>query len=219
MNEMVMTSPDESRIVRWKARYGQIWSVELEEIVCFYHGLSALEYMAADQLREKMPDRDWNLAVARIGLLFPTAEDLELTGSLVHLTDLILDVTVPMADDLKARITEARQAAPEMIQKNFPLSVAIHMSSQMPGLNIMELAKLPGDYLLTLAAMVEQMTGNAFLNVFLKQTAAQQRRPAEAKKPPAEEMQIDPSTINTMADDLTRLVQAERAAHAEQSHG
>jgi hypothetical protein len=160
-----LTQPNELQLLDWKSKYGAIHIIELEGIAIYYRSLSPIELQSYHDLSEKMPHLDWNECLYRLAVLYPEDPQFELPGSPVALANAIIDASAPVDPETGNFVmNDVREWANRVSKENGAIALAVIIANNYPSLDLIELLKMPMDYLLQLAALLEIVLGRSLFD-------------------------------------------------------
>ena len=159
-------------IAQWKADFGSVFLLEIEEYSIYYRTLTAWEIQSIldlyDQNKAKV---DIEHAVCVFGVLDPLPlPSFNKPGSITTLSDDIWNKSVPRQTETEAMITKSREWAENSIDKNYNLVISGIMCKLLPSLDITRLLDLPTNKLIKLGVVIEKLSGTLFLNGQLSST-------------------------------------------------
>ena len=152
-------------IPQWKADFGSVYLIEIENFSVYYRALTAWEIQSIldlyDQNKAKV---DIEHAVCVFGILDPTPlPSFEKPGSITSLSEDIWSKSVPGKEDMDAMIIKNREWAEASIDKNYNLVIVGIMCKLLPSLDLASLLDLPTTKLIKLGVIIEKLTGTEFL--------------------------------------------------------
>ena len=150
--------PLDEQLVRFKAKYGTIGLLTIEEVPVYYRTLTPFEITALSELEKSMPEKDWMDTVLKIAVLHPEILDFKLAGSIFVIHNAIMNTSLPVKDDGFFEVEEYRAWAEEVTKSNAALLLAVRITNLYPAMNLLQLLETPMEKLLKLGALVEKIT-------------------------------------------------------------
>jgi hypothetical protein len=153
------------KIPQWKAKYGSVFILEIEEISIYYRTLTAWEVQSIIDLnQQKKASVDIEEATCLFGVLDPTPlPTFNKPGSITSLSDSIWRKSTLSNELAEETIESVRAWSRESIDKNYNLVMASIMCRLMPALDLSNLLELSTTKLLKLGAIIEKITEEKFL--------------------------------------------------------
>lgn len=154
------------KLLKWKADYGAIFSVMLEDTEIYYRTLTAWEIQSIVELKKaKKAQVDVELATCVLATLEPTpVPSFNRPGTISTLASEIWDKSVPSEGSLETMIEKARAWTDLSVQENYGIALAAVMCKHLPSLDFAYLLTLSSSQLFKLAAIVEKMIEVPFMD-------------------------------------------------------
>jgi len=152
-------------IPQWKADFGSVFLLEVEEYSIYYRSLTAWEIQSILDLYEQNKAKiDIEKAVCIFGILAPSPFPLfKKPGSITSLSEDIWNKSVPNQKGMDSMIVKSRAWAELSIDKNYNLVIVGIMCKLLPSLDLTRLLDLSTSKLIKLGVIVEKLTGTEFL--------------------------------------------------------
>jgi len=153
------------KLLKWKAEFGTIYNVVLEEKELYYRTLTTWEIQSIVELKNSAKAAiDVELATCLMSTLYPEPlPSFEKPGTISTLATAIWDNSVPSERSLEQVVQTARSWADTTTKENFGIALASIMCRVLPSLDFAYLLNLPAAKLIKLAAVVELITDNSFM--------------------------------------------------------
>lgn len=153
------------QLLEWKSKYGSIYQISLEDTPVYYRSLNSWEVQSILELQESNKAKvDVEIAMLTMAILEPTPiPTFKKPGTISSLATEIWTKSFPTEDSLPKTAEDIRAWAQVNIKKNFGLALACVMCKVLPSLDLARLMDLPLSKLIKLAAIVEEITGQALI--------------------------------------------------------
>jgi hypothetical protein len=153
------------KIAEWKAKYGSVFIVSIEENSIYYRTLTAWEIQSIiDLTAQNKASLDIEEATCLFGVLAPSPlPTFSRPGSVSSLSEEIWNKSTLPADIMAKTIQDSREWSESSVDQNYNLIIASVMCKLMPSLDLAHLLELPTTKLVRLGAIVEKITGEHFL--------------------------------------------------------
>ncbi|MBC8437219.1 hypothetical protein H8D85_02730 [bacterium] len=156
---------NDSKLLAYKAQYGSVYSIVLEEYSIYYRTLTSWEVQSIIELQKnKATSVDVEVAACCMAVLHPSeVPTFKRPGTISALFLEIWGKTLPTESTLEGVADASREWAEAAIDSNFAVALACLMCKMLPSLSLTDLLSLSVTKLIRIAALVEEITGSPIL--------------------------------------------------------